>query len=710
MLTNLPDESTCFVGRATELAELAAMLDAPGVVTVTGGAGVGKSRLALRAVRDREWTGFSAVCWTDLSPLRGGELLAASVADALHLSDHTARSLTEVLREWIGDRRVLLAFDSCEHLVESAADLVTDLVAVCPFLTVLVTSREVLGVPGERVLGLRPLDPAAEGVALFGARAAAAGRPLDDPTDRMVAERLCDHLEGVPLALELAAGLLRRRTVGEIWELAERRMDLPGGLGRSAGPLRASSDWLGVGPDGAGVCPVRHGGLRTAVGWSHELCRPVERLLWARLSVFPGVFDAELAAQVCSGGPLTARELRAALAGLVRKSVVTPANGGYRMLDSVRDYGRMWLRELDEETALAEAHAVVMLQVTGRAREEWLGPEQQHWYARMRDLHHDVCAAMEFLLRSRHGTALELLGNVAFFWVCSGHLHDVAHFAQLALVGTPDPDPRRVRGLWSFALARILQGEHAQGRGLAAQSLRAAAAAGDVEGMRLAAYLLGLVALLDGEPAVALRRAEEALDGRGIGGVPASGVGDVPDAMPPERGTAGESLLRLVRVFALTGAGRLKEARQEAEAHRDVCVRLGEYWTRSYLDYQLTLIALCEDRPEQAASHARDMLDAKRRIGDQFGIAMGLDLLAASLSAQDDPDGTVAAIAAGNRFWHAVGLLRRGTPEVLPLCERTRVRTRQRLGTEEYEARLSRAVSLEPEALLDAVLGRHGTG
>ncbi|MER5439864.1 AAA family ATPase [Streptomyces sp. NPDC002790] len=680
VLTNLPNETTQFVGRTDELAELAAALEEPGLVTVVGGAGMGKSRLALRTVRSRDWAGFTAVCWTDLWPLLGDELLTASVADALNLSDHTSRTLAEVVRHWIADQRVLLVLDSCEHLVEATRDLVASLLSACPRLTVLVTSREPLDVEGERVVGLGPLDPATEALALFESRAATVGRPLRDMTDRLLVERLCAHLEGVPLALELAAGLLHSRTLEETWELAEAGLDAL---------------------EQPGLRPSRHSALRTAVGWSHELCRPAERLLWARLSVFPGAFDAELAGTVCVGGPLTAQVLSDALAGLVRKSVVTAVDGRYRMLDSVRAYGRMWLRELGEETTVAAGHAAILLETTARARGEWMGSAQQYWYARMRDLYRDVCAAMEFLLRSHSTEALELLGNVAFFWVCSGHLHDVAHFAQLSLPLTSDSDPRRARGLWSLGLARILQGQHAQGRRLAGESLQAAFGAGDAEGVRQAAYLEGLVALLDGAPIEALDRADEAL--RRQVPMPRDADGGATDR-PAAPLTVGENLCRLVRVFALTGARRFNEARQEAEALRHFCVRSREYWTRSYLDYQLALIALFEGRPDEAGAHARDMLDAKRRIGDQFGIAMGLDLLAASWSAQGDPGRAVSAIGASNQFWNAVGLLRRGTPDALPLCESTRAQARELLGDAEYGERLRRARSIAPEALLHTVL------
>ncbi|MFE7118807.1 ATP-binding protein [Streptomyces sp. NPDC057654] len=689
MLNTLPNENTSFVGRTLELRELAEALGEPGLVTLTGGAGMGKSRLALRSAWEGDWAGFSAVCWADLWPLQGSGLLTAVVADALDLSDHTPRMPVDAVCDWIGDRRVLLVLDSCEHLVDACRSMAGELLAACPRLTVLATSREPLGTARETILELGPLPPTTAAVTLFEKRAADLGHPLrDGTTDRLLVKRLCAHLEGVPLALELTAGLLRHWTLEQTWELAEQALDAT---------------------DRPELRPPWHRALRTAVGWSHELCRPAERLLWARLSVFPETFDAELAQLVCAGGPLTAETLRDALTGLVRKSVVTADGGRYRMLDSVRAYGRMWLRELGEVRPVAARHAAVMAGTARRANEEWLGPGQQYWYARIRDLYHDMCAALRFLLDERDAAALDLVADIAFFWVCSGHLHEVALHGELALREIPERGTRRARGLWALGLTRILRGEHEQGRGLADESLAEKLGAGDDDVARQAVYLQGLAALLDGLPVQALNSADEATRGT----VPARRDGGERDDDERDDGerendpTFGLVLCRLVRVFALTGAGRLKEARYEAEALRELCVRLREYWTRSYVDYQLALIALFEERPDDASLHARDMLESKRRIGDQFGIAMGLDLLAASWSAQGDPERAVVAIGAGNQFWRAVGLLRRGTPEVLPLCEQTRARARELLGGAAYDERLRQAQSKSTEALLLAALEAH---
>ncbi|MGI5350027.1 ATP-binding protein [Streptomyces sp. CA-250714] len=678
---NIPEETSSFVGRTAELAQLTGALREHRLVTLTGGAGVGKSRLALRALYAAPPEETRGIYWADLWPLRSDELLAATVADALGLSDHTPRMPLDALCGWVADRSVLLALDSCEHLVPYCRHLVGELLTACPNLTVLATSREPLGMAAETVLPVPPLALATEAVTLFRQRAEAVGRPLREACDQRLAARLCARLDGVPLALELAAAQLRHHTLAETAERVRTGLDLPDGLPACAPPGAAH-----CGPDDNPRRPARHSAVRTAVGWSHELCRPTERLLWARLTVFPGSFDADLAERVCAGGPLAPRELRACLAGLVHKSVVMAEGGRYRLLDTIREYGRMWLRELGETEHVATRHATTVVELSRQARTEWLGARQQSWYERLEELYHDVREALRFLLGTRPAAALELAGNVAFFWVCCGHLYETHHYLELALACTDGSSEARARGLWSLGLAKLLQGDHEAGRTFAELSRQAATGTGDAEGLRQAAYLEGVAALLTGRPLAALATVDAALRDAAAAGV-----------RPP---AFGSTLCRLVRVFALTGAGRLKEARRETEALRQECVRLGEYWTRSYTDYQLGLIALFESRACAAGAHARDMLDAKRRIGDRFGIALGLELLAAAWAQQGEPERAALAYGAAAQHWEMVGHPQRGTPEVAPLRDEGQATARAQLGDAVYDALFRSALHADRDHVL----------
>lgn len=668
MATTVPEEENSFIGRSEELDLIAAALTRARLVTLTGVGGVGKTRLAQHAVTHGPLAGQDGVAWADLSPLRNAALLAATVADALDLSDHTPRMPLDAICAWIGDRGILLVLDSCEHLLGACRDLVGDLLVACPRLRIVVTSRQPLGVRGEAVVQIEPPASLDEAVALFADRAAAAGSPLKDDADGQLAATLCERLERLPLALELAAAQLRSLPLADLCVAPRSAVDLP------LPPQHRA--------------PSRHSALRTTIGWSHELCTPPERLLWARLSVLPGPFDGTTAWQVAGAAPLSPRGVGQALAALCDKSVVVRRGGTYRMLDAVREYGRMWLAEIGDEEAMADRHAEYVLSRTRQAHAEWFGPAQAWWYRRIGFLHADIRLAADHFLVADPAAALELIGHVTFYWVCSGYLYEARQYLERVMRHLPeaDEDGARVQGLWSLGLALTLQGEHGAARRTAVACRNAAAAAPDPEGRARAAYLDGLLHLLAGRPLAA--------------GTVVESSGTVADVPRPERLTAAGALCRLVHVFALTGSGRLEESREEALALRAVCESLDEYWTRSYLDHQLALVAVMEGREEDAVRHARAALGAKRHIGDAFGIAMVMDVLAISLTDVGETHSAAYAFGAARRFWETVGHPQRGTPEMAPLRDQCEERLAHLLGGEEYERILDRAAASDTRTLL----------
>ncbi|MFF2364441.1 ATP-binding protein [Streptomyces sp. NPDC058122] len=668
MLRNLPAVPPGFVGRRGELAHLDDALREERVVTLTGAGGVGKSRLALEAADRALRAGERGVAWADLWPLRDDRLLVATVADAVDFADHTTDRALDSLTAWLADRDALLVLDSCEHLVGPCRTLVARLTSACPRLTVLATSREPLGVPGEHVVAVEPLPPATDAVEMFRLRAAAAGTPLSSPADMVTAARLCERLEGMPLAVELIAGQLAHRTVEEVELELGRRLDITG--------------------DGPFPGPPRHRTVRTTIGWSHELCAPAERLLWARMSVFREPVDARTVRLVCGGGPLPESDVDRALTGLVRKSVLSRAGSGYRMLDTVREYGRMWLDQVGESQESADRHASHFLAMARDAQAGWLGEQQARWYERLGSAHADLCAALDHLLSGRPDAALELTGLLAFPWSCCGHLREAAAYLEDALALSAASGPVRTKALWALGVTRVLRGEHEQAGQLAVFCRDRAALQEDVGGTLHAAYLLGLTHLLQGRPMAARHETEGTL--RGAGGTAFTSAGHV--------------LCHLVRVFALTAEGLLDEARRAAEKLRHGCVARGEWWTRSYADYQLALIALFEDRAEDATAHALSMLDGKRHIGDSFGIALGLDLLASALAAQGAGERAVAAYGAGETYWSAVGHPQRGTPELGPVRARYEDTARSLLGDDRYEQALLRSALSNPETILHRLL------
>ncbi|MFD9724046.1 ATP-binding protein [Streptomyces sp. NPDC059072] len=643
-----------FVGRGRELAALSAALADSRVVTVVGPGGVGKSRSARRLL-ERADPG-RAVVWAELSGLPDASGLVDAVAAACGLADHTAREPTEALCAWLAHRSPLLVLDSCEHLVPEVRALTADLLTASPGLSVLATSREPLGVPGEHVLELPPLRPE-EALELFLGRAAvaASGLPRNRPPALLEAARdICRHLQGIPLTLELAAAQLTRHTP----------QDLAARLRRHIDPL--TSDTLRD--------PRRHQSLRTTIGWSHELCEPAERLLWARLSVFAGPFDEADARAVCSDEALPAAGVAAALDGLVAKSVVQKAGREHTLLDTVREYGGTWLHRLGQHDVVRRRHAAHFHRLARQADQGWLSPDQGSWYQRLRARHRDLCAALDFLLRTEPGQALDMAARVAFFWGCCGRLHEAQSYLQRALNSPRPHDTDLARPRWALGVVLLLRGEHDHAHRIALACQAAAMGSGDgredLDGRLDAAYLLGISHLMAGRPLAARIVTDNALDG--LPGTPFD--------------SAATLRCHLARTFALTATGLRHEARAAAEELREGCAALGEHWTRSYADYQLSLISLIEDRPASAARHARAMLAAKHRLGDSFGTALGLDLLAAAHAADGDPVRAARTSGACQTLWQSVGHPQRGTPELAPLraeCER---RARARLGDDAYEA------------------------
>ena len=282
---NLPADLTPFIGREAELTQLSALLNRFRLIAVTGAGGVGKSRLALRAARvvqDR----FRDGAWTvDLSGVCDADLLGEAVADALRLPGRTLHPSRAAPAEYLADRELLLVVDGFDRLHAQCAVLIGELLRCAPGLRVLAAGRRAPGLTGQRLLPLGPLPVPGDGVRLFADRAVEAlpGFAVTARNSQAVT-RLCARLDGLPLALELAAVRLRALSVEQVLDRLDDRFRLLTGGDPSA--------------------PARHRTLRTAIGWSHELCTPAERLLWARLSVFAGRFDLEAAEYVCTGPDL----------------------------------------------------------------------------------------------------------------------------------------------------------------------------------------------------------------------------------------------------------------------------------------------------------------------------------------------------------------------------------------------------------------------
>jgi predicted ATPase len=348
-LAGIPDLAVPdLVGRAAEVAAVRRAVGGNRLVTVTGLPGAGKTAVALAAA------GAAAAGFADgslllpLEDLRDEALLPHAIAAALELPGDLARGRLPVLAEQLRDRHLLLILDTCEHLLGACASLIAALLPACPKMQVLATSREPLRVPGEATVAVRPLR-LADAVDLFGRRAARAGAVLA-PEHRATVASICVQLDKLPLAIELAAD-----------QLGDQQRD------GADGPLARQLAWLlaqlEAGHDvtrGDGE-PGRHRTMRAAIGWSHELCTPSERLLWARLSVFTGRFGRQDALDVCASGQLPGETVAAGLSLLAERSVLLASQRPeespcYLLPATLRAYGRRMLRRLGQEEEFTARH------------------------------------------------------------------------------------------------------------------------------------------------------------------------------------------------------------------------------------------------------------------------------------------------------------------------------------------------------------------
>lgn len=431
----LPVELTSFVGRGGELAVVHDALQRSRLVTLAGPGGVGKSRLALRAAAGLAGRFEDGVRLVELSALHDPELIPATLAGVLELPEQSGMTPLDAVVEHLRERRLLLVLDTCEHLVDACAMLCDILLREAGGLHVLATSRQPLDVPGEHCVPVAPL-PTEDAVDLFVQRASAvsAGFTATD-ADRERTRALVERLDGIPLALELAAVRLRAVPLAELVARLDRRFEVLTGGRRTA--------------------LTRHQTLRTAIDWSYDLCTPQERLLWARLSVFAGAFDLPAVERVCAGGDLVGEQVVQALIGLVDKSVVQRIGedgARYRLLDTIREYGTERLPGTDvDATAVRERHFAYYEALAGRFWDEFLSPAQVALHRAVRDDVADVRAALEYGLGAGGRTtakALWLATRLGAFWRAAGTLSEGRYWIDKGLDRVPQPCPERAWGLF----------------------------------------------------------------------------------------------------------------------------------------------------------------------------------------------------------------------------------------------------------------------
>src|SRR6266542_4360462 len=472
-----------FVGRERELADVRRLLTRTRLLTLTGPGGAGKSRLALETSHSVQASYPDGVWPVELAALADAVLVPQALARALGVRERPGWPPVETLVRALASRRLLLVLDNCEHLLDACARAADALLRACPGLRVLATSREPLGVGGEVIWRMPPLADA-EAVLLFAARAAAVrpGFAVTAANAAAVVE-LCRRLDGLPLAIELAAARTAALSVEEIAARLDDRLRLLTCGSRTAAP--------------------RHQTLRAAIDWSHDLLTDVERTLLRRLAVFAGGWTLAAAEEALGFPPIAAGDVLDLLARLVAKSlVVAEERGGatrYRLLETVRRYAAEELVRSGEDAAARERHRDWCVALAAWAGPALVGADQQRALERLDDEQENVRSALAWCVEHDSAAGLRLAAGAWRYWRYRGHLAEGRRWLETTLAGTPEPSPARAQALLGLAYVTWDAGDLAATVAASRQSRRLFRAAADRSGESHALCILGMAHLHLGE-------------------------------------------------------------------------------------------------------------------------------------------------------------------------------------------------------------------
>ena len=644
---NLPRLRTHFIGRDRELADCARLLDDAQLLTITGIGGCGKTRLALR-LAERLLGRFSGGVWfVDLAPLTDGDRVPAAVAAVIGVREIAGEDPVETIKNAIRGRRVLVILDNCEHVLQPVAALANDLLSV-DGIQILATSREGIGIDGERLFALRSLVVPAvnaernlnalrevDAVKLFvdRARLAVHDFALSDANAAAIAD-ICRRLDGIPLAIELAAARIRVLSPDQIRAKLDDRFRLL--TGGSKGAL------------------ARHQTLRATLQWSDDLLAPGERQLLRTLSVFAGGWTLPHATRVCSdtGDEFGTLEL---LGRLIEKSLVVldrdrSGEPRYGLLETVRQYARDNLNDAGESAAVRSRHAATFMDLASRGYAERFEKEQ-HWTSLLETEHDNLRAALEFLRESDAERYLELAGALAWFWQARSHLAEGREHLSAALDGTPvaPPRPARAQALWGAARIIAWQGSASAGRLMMEEALAIWRQLGNLPEVALALEGIGWTQFIGGEDEAALRTFEESMRIQQTQGDPVS----------INRAMVGVAQM-------LVALSRVEEARPMAREIIAFSHARGDRNNEHFGWHYLADCALIDGNYPESLELYQESLRHAQAIGDRLEVSFEVQGVAMSLAGLGRADEAVRLEAAASaelqrlgvdvhlRFWDAL--------------------------------------------------------
>jgi non-specific serine/threonine protein kinase len=685
--TNLPAVVSRLIGRRREIEELSRALDGSRLVTLTGPGGSGKSRLALEVAGSRGDRVEHGAWWIDLAPVGDERFVAQAVADVLGVRDQPGESLTPLLRRFLAGREMLLVLDNCEHVIAAAAGLVQTLLQGAAGLRVLATSREPLGTQGERVCVVPPLSLPAAGVAtaeealeyeavqLFEDRATGALSSFRVADDNCAAVgEICRRLDGMPLAIELAAARVAAFPVDEIAARLHDCFSVVSATRRAALP--------------------RHQTLRATIQWSDDLLTGEERRALRSLSAFVGSFTSQAAEQVVTAAE-DAKTLDV-IGRLVDKSLVfvqerdTPGQWRYRLLETVRQYAyEKLLAEPDAAEVLAR-HAAYCLQLAEAAGPRINTAERAAWLGMLAREHADLRAAVARLIQSGRGEqASRLAGALFWFWFHRGLWHEGRTFLQGALELETGSSRWRARLLLGDGVLAWAQGDHATAGGRLEECHRIARVVEDPTTTAHALHFFAMVRLAEGRAADGRPLAEEAVR---------------------VAHTAGDPFCLTIALASfgvlLLSTGEHDEARRVLEQSVERGRAAGDAWAAALPLRNLAIIAARGRDYERAIQLLEESLRGLRGLGEKWFLSRSIETLAEVLSWHG------AHHRAAHLFGSAEGLREAVGAPVLPFYradyDDAIARTREALGAEDFERCWRAGRAFAPDAAVAYALGeRH---
>jgi predicted ATPase/DNA-binding CsgD family transcriptional regulator len=689
----LPIEPNSFIGRAAEAQRLTALLRSARLVTVVGPGGVGKSRLCLHIVSAALSAGRFAdgVVLVELSGVTDPALLDSAVAAGLGLPGRDADLQRAAVLEHVRDRRMLLILDTCEHLVDACAAFAEAVLRAAPEVTVLATSRQPFDAPGEHAFPVAPLPIEGDAVELFAQRAASAAPGFTvTAANRADVVRLCRRLNGIPLAIELAAVRLRALPLVELANL------LDSGFGVLTVTRRG------------GV--ARHQTLRTAIEWSHALCTPAERALWRRLSVFAGSFDLAAAEEVCADDALPTGEVVHALIGLVDKSVVmrdgdvggggaAGVSGGanrYRLLDTLREFGGEQLAEAGEQGRFLDRLTDRCLSLATDFDERFLAADQAGRFQRLRAEQLNIATALGHALdnqddeggpvaadqveRWRRGCLLAV--RLHAYWRIAGLLGEGRHWLDKALRLFPGWSTERALALAARGRLATFQGDPDNAIADISESIRLAGELGDDRAAARGYLYLNLALTFAGQYEQALAAGELAAERLAACG---------------HRLGLAYLQPQLAELHQL--AGDVDAALECCQRGRAMLADFGrageERWTVGLLS-MISGFALFQrpDRDDECAAAIRAALSAMRDFGDEAGIAYCLEVLGWLAARGAQPERAAVLLGAADTVWRRTSSRMRNVAVMEQRHQRAAKQAREALGGLHYESAHDRGGAL----------------